>query len=538
MSSTTKLSEEQLLCSICLFVFTDPVSTPCGHNFCMGCINEYWDSIQNYQCPMCKEKFCDRPYLRINTTFREVVEDFKNKKGLAKPEVPCDICTGSRDKAVKSCLVCLVSYCAAHLEPHQRVPVLKKHTLIDPYQKLEERICNKHGQLLELFCKDDNMCICQLCIETDHMSHNTVPLEVECVHHKIRLEKTHTDIQLLIKDRLNQIKKIRHTLQVGKKTIEKEIESSSEVFIALIQSVEQSQANLAKAMEEKHKEAERDAEQLIKELEKDIIQLKERDANLEQLSHSDDYVHLLQVYSSMPNIPEPKVFSEFCIKTDLCMDALWKVMAELKQSLQKEMDTLSGIQLKRIQKYKVDVTLDPNTAHPELVLSADMKQVSFGNKRQRLLNSPERFDSAVSVLAKEGYCSGRFYFEVQVKGKTEWDLGVVCETANRKGEIKLTPAHGYFTLVLRNGDEYTAAAGPSVRLTLSEKPEKVGVFVDYEEGTVSFYNVEAKSQMYLFNGFSFTEKLFPYFSPFLSDGGRNAAPLIIMNDVGTTPVLL
>lgn len=171
--------------------------------------------------------------------------------------------------------------------------------------------------------------------------------------------------------------------------------------------------------------------------------------------------------------------------------------------------------------------MDPLTAHPELVLSADMKQVSFGHKRQRLLDNPERFNSAVSVLAKEGYCSGRFYFEVQVRGKTEWDLGVARESANRKGELKLTPDHGYFTIVLRNGEEYTAAAGPSVPLTLSEKPEKIGVFVDYEGGSVSFYNVEANTQIYSFSNFKFTEKLYPYFSPFLSDGHYNAAPLII-----------
>lgn len=177
--------------------------------------------------------------------------------------------------------------------------------------------------------------------------------------------------------------------------------------------------------------------------------------------------------------------------------------------------------------FSVDVILDPCTAHPELVLSDDMKQVSFGHKRHRFADTPERFDSAVSVLAKEGYCSGRFYYEVLVKGKTDWDLGVASESINRKGEIKLSPEHGYFTIVLRNGDGYMAAAGPTVSLSLSQSPEKIGVFVDYNESTVSFYNVDALSQIYSFTGLSFTEKLYPYFNPFLSDGERNNAPLII-----------
>ena len=186
MSSGTHLSEEQLQCSICLAVFTDPVSTPCGHNFCMWCIKEYWDTIQNYQCPMCKETFSVRPALKVNTTFREVVDDFKKRSGLAKPEVPCDICTGSRPKAVKSCLVCMVSYCEAHLEPHERVAVLKKHTLIDPVKNMEERMCQKHERLLEFFCRDDKMCLCLLCYEAEHQNHSTSPLDVECAHSKVR----------------------------------------------------------------------------------------------------------------------------------------------------------------------------------------------------------------------------------------------------------------------------------------------------------------------------------------------------------------
>ena len=186
MSSGTHLSEEQLQCSICLAVFTDPVSTPCGHNFCMWCIKEYWDTIQNYQCPMCKETFSVRPALKVNTTFREVVDDFKKRSGLAKPEVPCDICTGSRPKAVKSCLVCMVSYCEAHLEPHERVAVLKKHTLIDPVKNMEERMCKKHERLLEFFCRDDKMCLCLLCYEAEHQNHSTSPLDVECAHSKVR----------------------------------------------------------------------------------------------------------------------------------------------------------------------------------------------------------------------------------------------------------------------------------------------------------------------------------------------------------------
>ncbi len=175
----------------------------------------------------------------------------------------------------------------------------------------------------------------------------------------------------------------------------------------------------------------------------------------------------------------------------------------------------------------MDVTLDPDTAHPNLILSDDEKQVRCGDITQKLPDTPERFDPCACVLGKEGFSSGRCYFEVQVKGKTGWDLGVARESINRKGVITASPSDGYWTVILRNGDEYKAGASPPVSLSLRVKPQRVGVFVDYEEGLVSFYDVESSSHIYSFTAQSFTEKLFPLFSPFLNDGGKNSSPLII-----------
>ncbi len=175
----------------------------------------------------------------------------------------------------------------------------------------------------------------------------------------------------------------------------------------------------------------------------------------------------------------------------------------------------------------MDVTLDPDTASPYLILSDDGKQVRCGDIEQKLPDKPERFDYCACVLGKEGFSSGRFYFEVQVKGKTEWDLGVVRESINRKGEITLSPSDGYWSVRLRNRDEYEACDDPLVSLSLRVKPQRVGVFVDYEEGLVSFYDVESSSHIYSFTAQSFTEKLYPYFCPDLNDGGKNSSPLII-----------
>ncbi|XP_053485400.1 E3 ubiquitin-protein ligase TRIM39-like [Ictalurus furcatus] len=530
--SRSLLSEDQLQCSICLDVFTDPVTTPCGHNFCKSCLTQCWEKSQHCHCPLCKEKFTKRPELKINTTLREIADNFKKKSGPDKPEVLCDACTGENLKALKSCLDCVLSLCETHLEPHNHVPRLMKHKLINPVETLEDYICQKHERALELFCRDDQTCVCKFCTETDHKNHNTVPIEEESRERKTQLGKTQTDVQQMIQDRLKKIRKIKHSVELSKRSTEKEKADSVEVFTALIRSIERSQAELLEVMEEKQKAAERQAEGLIKELEQEITVLKRRDTELEQLSHTEEHLHLLQIYSSMCSPPHTKNWTEISINTDLSGDTVRTALSQLQKTLNEKLtktlnDKFKETELKRIQQYAVDVTLDPDAAHPYLILSADGKQVTDGDKQQDLPDTPQRFNTGVAVLGKQSFSSGRIYYEVQVRGKTAWDLGVVRENINRKGKITPRLQDGFWTVGLRNENEYSACAGPAVPLTLREKVEKVGVFVDYEKGLVSFYDVKSSSHIYSFTAQSFTEKLYPYFCPCTNDGGKNSAPLII-----------
>uniref|UniRef100_A0A3B4X6J6 RING-type domain-containing protein n=1 Tax=Seriola lalandi dorsalis TaxID=1841481 RepID=A0A3B4X6J6_SERLL len=198
MASASSLPcEEQSLCSICLDGFTQPVTTPCGHNYCKACITGYWDSSDLIQCPLCKKKFRRRPQLQVNTEFRDMVERFNNMRVrsedqiLAKPgEVPCDICLELKLKAQKTCVVCLASYCQSHLEPHHRVTTFKKHKLIDPVSNLEDRVCKRHGKMFELFCHTDQMCVCFMCLKDNHVMHEAVPLENVFRERKAQLEDT------------------------------------------------------------------------------------------------------------------------------------------------------------------------------------------------------------------------------------------------------------------------------------------------------------------------------------------------------------
>ncbi|KAI5627280.1 E3 ubiquitin-protein ligase TRIM39 [Silurus asotus] len=526
-SSSSALCEDQLECCICLDVFTDPVSTPCGHNFCMICLKEHWDSSSHCQCPVCKEKFTNRPDLRVNTFISALAAPFKKSVQLkssraaeirTRSQVLCEVCCEKKCVAVKSCLICMASYCKTHLEPHERVSSLKKHKLMEPVENLKDYICQKHERPLELFCKDDQTCVCQFCTETDHKPHNTVPLEEESVEKKKELVKTQAEVEQKIQERLKKIEEIKHSVELNKINTEKEKADVVKMFSALICCIEKSQAELLKVMEEKQKAAEKQAEEFIKDLEQELSKLKRRNTDLEQLSHTEDHHHLLKIYPSLCSSPHTQDWTSITITSHLSVETLRRALAQIQETISEQMKKIPDI---------MDVTLDPDTANPDLVLSDDRKQVYHVDKRLNLPDNPERFNYCVCVMGKEGYSSGRFYYEVQVKGTTEWDLGVARESINRKGKIIARPKDGYWCVVLRNKTEYVALESPAVSLSLKQSPQKVGVFVDYEEGLVSFYDVDAKSHIYSFTAQTFTGKLYPFFSPNLSVGGKNSVPLII-----------
>ncbi|KAL7880569.1 hypothetical protein SRHO_G00028230 [Serrasalmus rhombeus] len=250
---------------------------------------------------------------------------------------------------------------------------------------------------------------------------------------------------------------------------EKEKACSAELFTALIRSIERSQAELFEVMEEKQKAAEKQAEDLIKELEQEITELKTRDTELEQLSHTEDHLHLLQIYPSLCTPPHTKNWTDISIDHRLSVETVRNALSQLQKSLN---DTLIETLNRKIRE-SVDVTLDADTAHPKLIRSDDGKQVTHGDIEQKLPDNPKRFDRCQCVLGKEGFSSGQFYYAVHVREKTARTLGVALESINRKGKIKLKPQNGIWAVALRNGNEYKARADPSVLLYLRRELQKL-----------------------------------------------------------------
>ncbi|XP_076026695.1 E3 ubiquitin-protein ligase TRIM39-like isoform X1 [Genypterus blacodes] len=538
MSAASRLqSEDQFLCSICLDVFTDPVSTSCGHNFCRTCITQHWDSNVQCVCPLCKKMFHTRPELEVNRLLSEVAAEFRqsrqneasrrSEEPAAKPgEVQCDVCTGTKLKAIKSCLKCEASYCQTHLEPHLTAARLRSHQLIHPVDNLEDRMCKKHKKPLELFCKTDQTCVCSLCPVLDHKNHEFVPLEEEYEGKKSELEKTEAEIQQKMQQTCLKIQGINQSEKLSREAADRKKAEGLQIFTTLKQHVEDIQADFMETVEEKQRSTKKQAEDFIRELQQELSEQRERAAEVEKLLLSEDHLDLLQSFSSISCAPPTKDWTEVRVHQRSHEGSLVKAVAQLEETISKEVKELLKVELRRIQQFAVDVTLDPDTAQPKLILSDDGKQVYCGDVRKKLPDKPQRFE-AVCVLGKQSFSSRRFYFEVQVKGKTEWDVGVTRETSERKGRITLNPQRGYWTVILRNEDKFSACDDAPVLLSLKSKPEKVGVFVDYEEGLVSFYDVDAAALIFSFTGCSFTHKLLPYFSPSPNLGGRNSAPLII-----------
>nr|XP_046236804.1 E3 ubiquitin-protein ligase TRIM39 [Scatophagus argus] len=526
------LSEAQFQCCICQDVFSEPVSIPCGHSFCFTCIKSHWDQSLTVNCPKCHTVFEGRPELCENSFAKEMSEQIRARRqnsvtSTERRIIYCDVCMGKQTKALKSCLVCLTSYCESHLEPHMRVATLKIHKLIEPVATLETRICKRHERLLELFCRSDQRCVCVLCTETDHHRHDVVPVERESEEKKAQMKTIEADVRQMIQERLRKVQEIKHSVELSKKNSKRDIVESMEMFSALLRSMERSQTELLQMIERKQAAAEQRAERLVAELELEITQLEKRRSEMEQLSNTEDHLLLLQRFPGLSSPPSVKACSDIIVHSDTCLGTVRRAVANMEQQFRSALKKLSSQEHDQVQQYAADVHLDPRTANPWLVLSEDGRQVWDGDVEQDLTDIPERFDTAPCVLGTRGFTTGRHYWEVDVGDKTAWDLGVARQSVKRKGVVTLSPDDGYWTVCLRKGSEYRACAGQAELLWLSQRPQVVGVFLDYEDGTVSFYDAEAKSHIYSFTHFQFTEAMFPIFNPDMSDNNSNKSPLII-----------
>ncbi|XP_036002857.1 E3 ubiquitin-protein ligase TRIM47-like [Fundulus heteroclitus] len=300
-SILSPLPEEHFRCLICLDVFTEPVTTPCGHTFCGSCLSQQWSDSEFCQCPKCNKRFLMKPEVSTNEVIAEMSVQIKRRKTEALEssnapwQVKCDVCTDVRFKASKSCLVCLASYCDGHLEPHQRVPALMRHKLVEPVENLEEKVCEKHARILEFFCRREQVCICLLCCEGEHREHETVPVEEEGALQKENIESKQAKIQLMINGRVEKIKEFTNSLEMRKVIADKETENAEKLFTNLMGRVEEMQSKLKENIHTKLQKSKAKVKAMIRELVEEVAALQRKHSQLEELSKKEDHLQLLQI---------------------------------------------------------------------------------------------------------------------------------------------------------------------------------------------------------------------------------------------------
>nr|XP_020496695.1 E3 ubiquitin-protein ligase TRIM39-like [Labrus bergylta] len=604
-SASDLFSEQELTCSICLDVFDEPVSTPCGHNFCQACIGGYWASSAVCTCPLCKRQFDERPQLSVNKVFALIADKYKEAQydaaGLPMPArngtpgvtgamttdtsstnpfmpsygeevVWCDICTGLKKPAVSSCLTCTASYCTEHVQPHQTTPFYAKHPLLDPQEALRGRTCSQHHRLLEVFCRTCQRCICAICVLEEHRTHKTVSVQTERVSKQKHVARTEQEILNRIKEKEIHVTQLKRKLQGVKMYADGERGEVENLLDEVSSSLDRIRSQVVGGIEIQLDAMMSKGGGLVDRLEAELSQLTERRATLEVQAISQDHIGFLQSYekatapfaedeqrevdedeefslhfpleevkSSLSEVKEKMddirmgevryrgsrgSFSSGDLMVAESMLSLRASSASLRKSHwslkdHKKHKTVSGHKKARI--YMEDVMLNPVTAYPFLILSEDRKQVKRGEKLQFYRNSQQRFDVWSCVTAKEGFGTGRHYWEVFVGESKDWKLGVVSESAQRKGLFDMSPTNGYYAIWWSGSQMRALTPPPLTKVKSPPKLRQVGVFLDVEEGQVSFYNVKSGSEIYSFSGPSeFTERMFP-----LLGTGDKEVPLVL-----------
>ncbi|XP_058601960.1 tripartite motif-containing protein 16-like [Onychostoma macrolepis] len=525
-----RVFQDNFLCPVCQDLLKDPVTIQCGHSYCKSCITGCWDQedqMRVYSCPQCRQTFSPRPALARNTMLAEVVEKLNKRKRSADcdagaGDVQCDVCTGRKYKAIKSCLVCLNSYCQNHLEQHESWFKGKRHNLTDATGRLQEMICQKHEKLLEVFCRTDQKCICVLCTMDEHKNHDTVSAAAQRTEKQKQLMETQKTFQQRIQQREKDLQQLREAVESQKRSAQTAVEDSERIFTELMRSIERSRSELIQLIRDQEKHAESRAEGRLERLEQEINDLRRRDAELEQLSHTQDHIQFLQIFQSLSAPPETTEVSDDLFISDDLRESVHQLRDKLDDFFKEELKKISDrVTLtnsvprtrKDFLRYSHQLTLDLNTAHKRLRLSENNRVITGTFTAQSYLDHPDRFDYWRQVLCRESVC-GRCYWELECSGDRGVRVSVSYKSISRKGVGN--------ECMFGHNDQSWSLCCPSSRyvfwhnkiqtvLPVKSIIRRIGVFVDHSAGTLSFYSVSDTMNLIHTVQTTFTQPLYPGF---------------------------
>ncbi|XP_078272289.1 zinc-binding protein A33-like [Rhinoraja longicauda] len=442
---------EDATCPICLDFFSDPATLECGHNFCRSCITQSWDREERNSCPVCREVLADRT-LKVNRAFARIAETAR----------ALSLNTGGKES--------------------------KLH-------------CEEHQEELKLFCETDKKLVCVICVDArEHREHRFMSIQeaVESYQEQIK-----SSLEILTKN-----KSAMEEMEQQQKEKISGVREQSQNLLTYITSIF---AELRQILNEKErlflKDLREDEESVLNPMEKNLREIQEEINSIQE--------KLLKLQERM-NQTDSLIFlkEETRQKRRISDDNKSLSVADGALDIGKFDDPfLLNTVLRKTTDYvkRVSVTLDVETAHARLEVSEDRKRARRTGTERSLPDTGKRFTVSACVLGSEGFTSGRHYWEVEVGGSRGWSLGVAAESVERKRSVTATPETGVWRIE-REDDKFDAVTSPPSRLPARPIPGRVGVYLSYESGTVSFYDAGTKSNLYTFTGNKFTEKLYPFFA--------------------------
>ncbi|XP_037770759.1 zinc finger protein RFP isoform X2 [Chelonia mydas] len=455
-ASPVESLQEEATCPLCLEYFTDPVTLECGHNFCRACVAQCWEGPDTAaSCPQCRETVQQRN-LRPNRQLANVVEIAKRLSFQAAKG------TGGGG------------------------------------------VCGEHQEALKLFCEEDQTPICVICRESRaHCAHTVVPIQEATQDYK---EKIQAHLKTLREER-EKLLGFKVTGEERSQEYLKQTETERQKIVSefqqLRQFLEEQERLLLAQLEKLDKEIVKIQNENITKLSEGISHLSELISEMEGKCQKPASEFLQDVRSTLSRCEKGKFqqseeispeleeqVSDFSQKTIVLMETLRKFKDTLPSALETQIGESLGAHR------QVNVTLDPDTAHPILVLSEGGKSVRCGDTRQRLPKNPERFDSVFCVLGCEGFTSGRHRWEVDVEDGQFWAVGVARASVGRKGGISCSPEGGIWAVEWLG--QFLALTSPVTPLPRSRAPSRIRVCLDCDRGQVTFIDAGDEAPIFTF----------------------------------------